>query len=311
MTTNELAKTEKRATNRPTLGFIGLGNMGSRMAPRLLAAGYPLAVWDRTPVKAQALGQPGVLVANTPGDLAGQSDVLLLSVTDDTAQEQVMFSQQGALAGLRPGATIIDLSTVSPGASRRLYQAAREKGVAMIDAPVLGSVAQVEQGSLVIFVGGDSETYQRCRPILAALGDTLFYMGASGMGTTMKLVVNALLGVGMQAVAEAIALGQKAGIEKNVLIDALEQTAVLTAGQKAKLANVRSGQYPAQFALSMMHKDFGLILSQAAEVSVAMPAAAAAQQMYTAAMPNGKDADFSIMIQFMQTLAGVADAGAS
>ncbi len=124
----------------------------------------------------------------------------------------------------------------------------------------------------------------------------------------MKLVVNDLLGVGMQALAEAIALGQKAGIEKNVLMDVLEQTAVLTPGQKGKLANVKSGQYPAQFALSLMHKDFGLILSQAAEDSVAMPATAVAQQMYTAAMANGKHADFSIMIQFMQELAGVADA---
>jgi len=307
MATNELAATDKRNSERPAVGFIGLGHMGSHMVQRLLAAGYPLAVWDRTLAKAQALGQQGARVTQTPGDLAAHSDVLLVSVTDDAAQEQVMFGQQGALAGLRPGARIIDLSTVSPSASRRLYQAARERGVAMIDAPVSGSVAQVEQGSLVIFVGGDSEAYEQCRPILAVLGESIFYMGASGRGTIMKLVVNTLLGVGMQALAEAITLGEKAGIEKNVLVDVLEQTAVLTTGQKAKLANVRRGQYPAQFALSMMHKDFGLILRQAAEVSVAMPATAAAQQMYTAAMANGVDADFSVMIKFMQELAGVPD----
>src|SRR5258707_3759625 len=167
MPTNGLATSDHRGTLAAALGFIGMGHMGSLMAQRLLAAGYPLAVYDRTPEKAQALGQLGALVAATPGDLAAHSDTVLVSVTDDPAQEHVMFGQDGALAGVRAGSTIIDLSTVSPSASRRLYQAAREKGVAMIDAPVSGSVAQVEQGSLVIFVGGDSEIYQSCRPILA------------------------------------------------------------------------------------------------------------------------------------------------
>ena len=123
----------------------------------------------------------------------------------------------------------------------------------------------------------------------------------------MKLVVNTMLGVGMQALAEAIALGEKAGLEKGLLLDVLEQTTVLTAGQKAKLANVKRGQYPTQFALSLMHKDFGLILKQAAEVSASMPATAAAQQMYTAAMAKGMDEDFSIMIKFMGEMAGVSD----
>ena len=129
------------------------------------------------------------------------------------------------------------------------------------------------------------------------------------MGTTMKLVVNTLLGLGMQALAEAIALGAKAGLKKSLFLDVLEQTAVLSVSQKAKLANVKRDQYPTQFALSLMHKDFGLILKQAAEVSVSMPATAAAQQMYTAAMAKGRDEDFSIMTKFMQDLAGVSDQG--
>jgi 3-hydroxyisobutyrate dehydrogenase-like beta-hydroxyacid dehydrogenase len=131
-------------------------------------------------------------------------------------------------------------------------------------------------------------------------------MGASGMGTTMKLVVNTLLGLGMQALAEAIALGEKAGVEKGLLLDVLGQTAVLTPGQKSKLDNVRREQYPTNFALSLMHKDFSLVLSQAYDLSVSMPATAAAQQMYTAAMAKGMDADFSIMIQFMEELAALS-----
>jgi 3-hydroxyisobutyrate dehydrogenase-like beta-hydroxyacid dehydrogenase len=249
----------------------------------------------------------GALVAKTPGDLAAHSDVVLMSVTDDAAVEQVMFGPDGALAGLREGSLIIDLSTVSPRSSRRLYNAAREKGAAMIDAAVSGSVPQVDQGTLLIFVGGDRETYERCRPILEVLGEHIFYMGSSGMGTTMKLVVNALLGTGMQALAEAIALGEKAGLEKGLLLELLEQTTVLTPGQKSKLANVKRDQYPTLFSLSLMHKDLGLVLRQAAELSVSMPATAAAEQMSTAAMAKGSDQDFSIMIRFMQDLAGLPD----
>jgi len=218
-----------------------------------------------------------------------------------------MFGPNGVLAGTHAGSVIIDMSTVSPHTSRRLFQAAREKGVAMIDAAVSGSVPQVEQGSLVIFVGGEQETYQQCKPILDILGQSSFYMGPSGMGTTMKMVVNTLLGLGMQALAEAIALGEKAGIQKGLLLDVLGQTTVLTAGQKAKLANVKSEQYPTQFALSLQHKDLRLILNEADEISVSMPATAAAHQMYTAALAKGMDEDFSIMIKFMEQLAGVSE----
>src|SRR3989440_6191982 len=291
---------------KPSLGFMGMGHMGSHMAQRLLDAGYPLTVYDRTHEKTQQVGQRGAHVGQTPKELAANSQFVMACVTDDQAQHDVMFGPDGALAGVHAGSMMIDLSTVSPDASRRLFQAAKEKDVPMIDAAVSGSVPQVEQGSLVIFVGGDHKTFEQCKPILDVLGQNSFYIGASGMGTTMKLVVNTLLGLGMQALAEAIALGEKAGLEKGLLLDVLGQTAVLTPGQKSKLENVRREQYPTNFALSLMHKDFSLVLSQAYDVSVSMPATAAAQQMYTAAMAKGMDADFSIMIQFMEELAALS-----
>src|SRR5438270_9293277 len=291
---------------KPSIGFIGMGHMGSHMVQRLLDAGYPLVGYDRTKEKAQEVGQRGAQVAQTPKDLAANCQVVMACVTNDEAQHDVMFGPDGALAGTHAGSVIIDLSTVSPDASRRLFQAAKEQGVSMIDAAVSGSVPQVEQGSLVIFVGGEQEIYQKCKPILDVLGQNSFYMGASGMGTTMKLVVNTLLGLGMQALAEAIALGEKAGVEKGLLLDVLGQTAVLTPGQKSKLENVRREQYPTNFALSLIHKDLSLVLSQAYDVSVSMPATVAAQQMSSAAMAKGMDADFSIMIQFMEELAGLS-----
>src|SRR5215471_4809480 len=290
--------------SKPSIGFIGLGHMGSHMASRLIHAGYHLTVYDRTREKAHAIA--GAAVVETPKEAAAHSDVVISIVTDDAALEDVMLGPNGALAGTHAGSVIIDMSTVSPRASRHLYQAARTQGVAMIDAAVSGSVPQVEQGSLVIFVGGEQETYQRCQPLLGILGQSSFYMGPSGMGTTMKLVVNTLLGLGMQALAEAIALGEKAGLEQDVLLDVLGQTAVLTAGQKSKLENVRREQYPTQFALSLQHKDLHLIIDEADAISVPMPATAVTLQMYTAALTKGMDEDFSIMIKFMEQLAGVS-----
>jgi 3-hydroxyisobutyrate dehydrogenase len=291
--------------SKRTIGFIGLGHMGSHMVPRLIAAGYHVTVYDRTREKAQAI--QGATVAETPREAAEHSEVVISIVTDDAALDEVMLGPDGVLAGTHAGSVLIDMSTVSPRASRHLFQEARARGVAMIDAAVAGSVPQVEQGSLLIFVGGEQETYERCQPILGILGQSSFYLGPSGMGTTMKLVVNTLLGLGMQALAEAIALGEKVGLSKDALLDVLGQTTVLTPGQKAKLDNVRRGQYPTQFALSLQHKDLRLILDEAYDVSVSMPATAVALQMYTAALTKGLDADFSVMIKFMEQLAGVSE----
>src|SRR5216684_4313285 len=251
-----MVMTTKGNNMKQRIGFIGMGHMGSHMAQRLLEAGYQLAIYDRTPERAQEVAQQRATVARTPRELAAQCEVLMVCVTDDEAQQSVMFGQDGALAGVHGGSMIIDLSTVSPGASRRLYQAAKQQGVSMIDAAVSGSVPQVEQGSLVIFVGGEQETYQQCKPILDVLGKSSSYMGASGMGTTMKLVVNTLLGLGMQALAEAIVLGEKAGIEREQLIDVLKQTAVVSPRQQADLEHARQREYPADFALALMYKDF-------------------------------------------------------
>ena len=291
---------------KPSIGFIGMGHMGSHMAQRLLDAGYQVTVYDRTREKAEEVGERGAQVAQTVRELAASCQIVMASVTDDRAQEEVMFGPDGALAGVHSGSIVIDLSTVSPDVSRRLFQAAKEKNVAMIDAAVSGSVPQVDEGSLVIFVGGEHTTFERCKPILDILGKNSFYMGASGMGTTMKLVVNTLLGLGMQALAESIALGEKSGLEKNLLLEVLGQTAVLTPGQKSKLENVKREKYPTNFALSLMHKDLSLVLGRAYDLSVSMPSTAAAQQMYTAAMAKGMNEDFSIMVQFMEELAGLS-----
>jgi 3-hydroxyisobutyrate dehydrogenase len=299
--------TTKNEHAKLRIGFIGLGHMGGHMVMRLIDAGYQLAVYDRTRQKAQEIAQRGANVAETPRELAASCQIVMSCVTDDEALGDVMFGQDGALAGAHKGNVFIDMSTVSPDASRHLYSAAKEKGVPVLDAAVSGSVPQVEEGSLVIFVGGDQAVYEQCKPILSVLGKQSFYIGASGMGTSMKLVVNTLLGLGLQAVAEAIILGEKSGIEKGKLLDVLGQTTVLAPAHKSKLDSVGKEEYPANFALPLMFKDFGLIMKQAETLAVPMPATAAAHQMYAAAMAKGmEEDDYSVVIKFMEQLAGLS-----
>jgi 3-hydroxyisobutyrate dehydrogenase len=298
MTTKEFAK--------PNIGFIGMGHMGSHIALRLLASGYSLTVYDRTMEKTQPAVSHGAHVAATPRTIAEQSDVIMSSVTDDVALQAVMFGPEGVLAGAQPGTIAIEMSTVSPTASRHVYEAAKEQGIQMIDAAVSGSVPQVEAGSLVIFVGGEQETYQACKPILDVLGTSSFYMGPSGMGTTMKLVVNTLLGLTLQALAEALILGEKSGLERAQLIEVLKQTAIVSPRQKAALENAAQREYPANFPLPLMFKDFGLILRQASELAIPMPATAAAQQVYAIAETKGIEEDVAAIIRVMEELAGVS-----
>jgi 3-hydroxyisobutyrate dehydrogenase len=284
--------------------------MGSRMASRLLGARHDVVVYNRTPERARPLEQRGAKVAATPRDLASGADIVFSSVANDAALEQVMLGPDGALAGTRAGAIVIEMSTVNPRTSRRLHEAARTKGVAVLDAPVSGSTVQAEQGQLVIFVGGEEDVYQKCQPILAVLGGKTFYLGAGGAGATMKLCVNTLLGLGVQALAEALALGVKAGLARERFLQVLSETAVVSPSQKAKLENVRKDEYPPAFALRLMFKDFGLIVGMAMELSVPMPATAAAVQVATAEharqVAAHTDEDFSVVISAMQRLAGVA-----
>lgn len=297
--------TDQSTASLPQLGFLGMGVMGSRLATRLLKAGYPLVVYNRTREKTQPLAQQGAKVANTPKEVAAQSTIILSSLTDDAAVEGVMQGPDGALAGAQPGATIIDMSTIQPATARSLASAAQARGADTLDAAVSGSTPQVEAGTITLLVGGSQAVYQRCLPILSAMSSHCFYMGPIGMGDTMKLVVNTLLGVGIQVLAEALALGEKAGLEKGRLLDVLAQTAVISPRQKLALENVRREEYPETFALQMMHKDFGLIMREAELLHVPMPVTAAAEQLSAVELSSGGAGDITMMIRWMEELTGV------
>jgi len=287
------------------LGFIGLGAMGSRIADRLQRAGHSVTVYDRNAKRVEALAAKGAAAARTPAEVAARSEIVLSCVADDAAVEAVLLGPHGALEQVRPGTLVVDLSTVSPVTSRLVAEAARAKGAAFVDAAMSGSTLQAEEGVLVVFAGGEPGAVERARPILNAISKTVFHMGQAGAGTTMKLVVNTLLGAGLQVLAEALALGEKAGMDRKRLAEVLGETAVISPAQRGKLANAVANEFPSTFPVRLMYKDFNLILAHAAALAVPMPTAAVAAQLCAAQDARGPDEDFSATIRLMRQLAGM------
>ena len=294
----------KSLTSEKTrLGFIGIGNMGSRMARRLLAHGYQLIAYNRRREAAETLVQYGATVAGSIAELASKADVILSSLSSDDVVKSVYADPQGVFAYVRRGSAIIEMSTVLPATSRELYDLSRDAGARYVDSPVSGSTPSAEAGTLTIFCGGDEELFQAAQPIFSSIAGQYFYLGGSGSGSAMKLVANTLLGVGMQGIAEAVAFGQKEGIDRHKLLEVLSHTAVIAPAHLGKLARADVGDFSPQFALSLMNKDFRLILETAAAAKVSMPATAAAFQMNVAEFSDSQEEDFSAVITLMERLA--------
>jgi 3-hydroxyisobutyrate dehydrogenase-like beta-hydroxyacid dehydrogenase len=293
------------------LGFIGIGNMGSRIARRLLEHGYQVIAYNRSREAAEALVKYGAEVADSIAELASEADVILSSLTNDDAVKSVYTDPKGVFDHLRRGSAVIEMSTVLPATSRQLYELSREAGVKCLDSPVSGSTPSAEEGTLTLFCGGDEELFQAAQPIFSSIAGQYFYLGGSGSGTAMKLVANTLLGVGMQAIAESVALGQKEGLDRHRLLEVLSHTAVIAPAHLGKLSRADRGDYSAQFAIRLMNKDFGLVLETAAAAKVPMPATAAAFQMNVAEFSESKEEDFSAVITLMERLARLetSDAG--
>ena len=293
------------------LAFIGLGNMGSRIAKRLLAAGYPVSVFDRDPSRSEALTQNGAKPVVSVAELAKSVNVFLSCLTDDQAVRDVYYGPAGVLANASTGLVILEMSTVSPATSRELANKASDLGVQMLDVAISGSTPAAEAGTLFLLAGGDPDFFQAARPIFQAIASKYFHLGPSGAGTTMKLVVNAILGIGMQAIAEAAALGEKAGLSRDVLLEVLAQTAVVAPAHVGKLSRAARGDYSPQFPLPLMNKDFSLILQLAAGVDAVMPATSAAFQINSEAMAADADQDFSVVMKVMEHRTAKAPAARS
>jgi 3-hydroxyisobutyrate dehydrogenase-like beta-hydroxyacid dehydrogenase len=215
----------------------------------------------------------------------------------------VYLGTGNVLRSARPGTRIIELSTISPETSRELHRAARQLDVSTLDVAISGSTPSAEAGTLTLFGGGDPETFESAEPIFATIAKQWFYMGESGAGVSMKLVVNTLLGVGMQAVAEALALGLTLDLSRDLLFDTLSKTAVVAPAHVGKLASAKKRDYAPQFPVRLMHKDFGLVLAAAAHAGLSMPTTEAAARINAAEFEFESEEDFSAVIRRMERLA--------
>src|SRR6202035_1454991 len=236
------------------VGFIGLGNMGSRMAQRLLNHGYHLEVYDRNPVKAQAMAAKGGVIAKNIFELAHNVDVLLSCLTNDEAVRSVYTGAEGFFAGARAGTVVLEMSTISPESSRELHKLGATRGIEVMDVAISGSTTAAENGALTLLAGGNRELFRGAKPIFESVAKQYFLLGGPGSGTAMKLVVNTLLGVGRQAIAEAVVLGEKAGLDRKNLLDVLSQTAVIAPAHVGKLSRIAINDYTPQFPLRLMNK---------------------------------------------------------
>ncbi len=306
-----MAETKGRSIVKPItqentkLGFIGVGYMGRPIARRLLESGFKLKACDRDHNKVEELIRYGATVAQSVSELSSSCNVVLSCLPNDEAVLDIYKGPEGVFANAHRGSVVIDLSTVYPETSQELSRLGSERGVAVLDVTISGSTPAAENGLLTLFGGGDKECFDAAESIFRVIAKKYFYLGPSGSGATMKLVVNTLLGVGMQAIAEAVAFGEKAGLDRNRLLEVLSQTAVVAPAHVGKLERAMKNDYSPQFPIRLMNKDFGLILELANAVGARMPAAGAAFEMNARQLDEGAEQDFSAVILQMEKRAHV------
>lgn len=282
------------------VGFIGLGIMGSRMAANLQKHGYDLVVFNRTRAKAQPLLDGGAIFAESPAKLGERVDVLFTMLAHPDAVEQAALGENGFLDYLKPNTLWVDCSSVNPSFSRKMAVAAAARQVRFVDAPVTGSAPVAAEAKLVFWVGADGADLERIRPLLLCMGDKIVHTGGHGMGTSMKMVINLLLGNAMAAFAEAMALGEGLGLSQNVLFDSLLGSPAVAPFLASKRDRIEKANYEAEFPLRWMQKDMHLATVSAYESGVAMPLTNLAKEIYRLAMRDGHATeDFSAIYEFV------------
>jgi 3-hydroxyisobutyrate dehydrogenase-like beta-hydroxyacid dehydrogenase len=284
------------STDAHTIGLIGLGNMGTPFAERVLAAGYELVVYNRTPEKARACGDLGATVATSPRDLAQRVDVLLTSLPDDRALEDVAAE---AIESARPGTILVDLSTVSPTASANVAALADAASVGYLRAPVSGNPTVVRAGALSVIVSGPREVFERAEDVIRAIGPTVYYVGDGEQARVVKLSLNLMIAGLAQLMAEALVLGEAAGVDRATLLEVMGASAVGAPFVKYKTEPLLRDDYSATFTTSLMEKDLDLILGTAADAEVELPLARALRSLMRATSDGGY-ADQDFMAVYLQ-----------
>lgn len=285
------------------IGFVGLGIMGSRMAANLQKQGRALVVFNRTRAKAEPLlGSCGTF-SDSPAKVADQVDILFTMLANPDAVEEVALRANGFLNYLRPNALWVDCSSVNPSFSKKMAAAAAARQIRFVDAPVTGSAAVAEQGKLVFWVGADDADLETIRSLLLCMGNKIVHVGDRGMGTSLKMVINLLIGNGMAAFAEGMALGEGLGISRKALFDSLLGTPAVAPFLASKREKIENRNYDPEFPLRWMQKDLHLASVSAYESDVAIPLTNSAKELYRLAMREGHATeDFSAIYDYLTTI---------
>lgn len=272
-----------------TIGFIGLGDMGQVIVPRLLDAGHVVRGWNRTPGKSAELEARGMLVAATPAEASKESDVVLSIVTDGAAVREVALGEAGIADGLSPDAVYVDMSTISPEVSREVSAAFADRGLGMLDAPLSGSPVTVREGKASVMVGGDEDAYGRAREVLLAIGPTVTYIGGSGLAVQAKLSINLLLMVEVIAFGEAVALAERGGVDRDVMVQAILDSVAASPVLAYRGPFILEGSMPDKplADVPLQQKDMTLVLEQARLLASPTPLAAIANDLMNASRGMG------------------------
>jgi 3-hydroxyisobutyrate dehydrogenase-like beta-hydroxyacid dehydrogenase len=289
------------------LGFLGLGIMGYPMARHLLAAGHRVALWSNTASKAVELAKTGDgLVCETPKDVAANADIIFLCVGDTDMSAKVTLGEGGLIEGVAPGAVVVDCSTVSVAYAHRAGESLAAKGVSFLDAPVTGSKPGAEGATLTFMVGGDQAVYEKVKPFMELMGKRFYYCGGQGLGLHAKLTQNLILSNLLQAFNEGLVLSTKAGVDPELMLDILENSAAKSGLVSFKAPFVFRRDFSTNFSVRWMHKDIGLMLESASELDVPLPLTGLTQQLFRAAIAEGcADEDICSTIKVLERMTGV------
>lgn len=281
------------------IGFIGLGLMGSRLTERLHSSGWNVQAWNRSPEPTRPMSEKGIRIAPSVAKLVPDSDVVLSCLANDAAVHSVYCESGGVFSVARPGTIVLEMSTISPQLSHLLHREASSQGVMLLDLAISGSTAAVEAGKVTLLAGGDRNTFEQCTPIYESIAKQWFLVGGGSSGIQMKLVVNLLLGVEMQAIAEAVSLGEHLQMNRDVLLDVLSRTAVIAPAFVGKFQKIKNNDYSPEFPLRLMSKDMDLVMETAVNAGANLPAAGVAQSVLTSNVPSNGDLDLSAITPFV------------
>jgi 3-hydroxyisobutyrate dehydrogenase-like beta-hydroxyacid dehydrogenase len=288
------------------IGFAGLGLMGSRMARNLVQKGFETTVWNRTSAKSEALAAEGARIAATPRELAERADVVVACVADPPAVERLVFAEDGLIHAVRPGFRYLECSTVSPGTTKRVQAALREKGADALEAPVTGSKNGAEQGTLLFMTGGPRAVHDELMPVMMAMGTKAIYCGEMGQGSTMKLIGNHFISLMLEALAEGVVVGRKHGLPLETILEVVQASGFASPYWAFKGGAMARRDFETHFSVDLLHKDQALMLAEGAARNVPLPGLAAIHQVTTQVRALGHGGkDIIAQLLAVEALAGV------